>query len=311
MTYSAGNSIQASDYNTFATAALGMNQIFADLYPGATTLPNAGYGYGQTPALTSVTAGNSILATEWTALFQTIRKSGTHQGTTVVPPLPVADPVIGDTVTAYNTPSTLATLITLLGTNRFNLAAGQSTTNIGTSYAQPGGTPWINSLTFTMRVDLSSWNNARYFFNSGGFLGLNGSYSPIVTPEDTQWQSMFTTMNPLKFSANATAPFSGSGGTAIGFYQLTTSFQTIYYKLYGGGGYYSASYMQVDAKLAAAAGTNGQIDFRVLMVDNDSSLPKDPKNGTSTFRMDETHASGANVAWPGSVSTSLPVFISA
>jgi hypothetical protein len=292
MTYSAGNPIQASDYNTFATAALGMNQIFADLYPGATTLPNAGYGYGQTPALTSVSIGNNVTAAQWTALFQTIRKSGTHQGTTVVPPLPVADPVIGGTIAAYNTPSTLATLITLLGTNRFNLAAGQSTTNIGTSYPQSSGA-WINSLTWTVRANLTTWNNARYFFNSGGFLGLNGSYSPVVTPEDAQWQSMFTTMSPLKFSANTTAPFSGGGGTAIGFYQLTTS------------------YIQVEAKLAAAAGTNGQIDFRVTLVDNDSSLPKDPKNGTTTYRIDETHASGANVAWPGSVSTSASVFTSA
>lgn len=311
MTYTTGGDIQASDYNTFATAVLGMNQIFADLYPGATTLPNAGYGYGQTPALTSVSIGNDIAATEWAALFQTIRKSGTHQGTAVVPPLPVSDPVTGDTIAAYNTPSTMATLITLLGTNRFNLAAGQSTTTVGTSYAQPGGTPWINSLTFTMRVNLSSWNNARYFFNSGGFLGLNGSYSPIVTPEDAVWQSMFTTMSPLKFSANSTAPNTGSGGTAIGFYQLTTLYQTIYLKPYLGGGYYNANTIQVDAKLAAAAGTNGQIDFRVILTDNDSSLPKDPKNGTTTYRMDETHATGSNVAWPGTVTTSLPVFISA
>ena len=309
MTYSAGNPIQASDYNTFATAALGMNQIFADLFPGATTLPNAGYGYGQTPALTSVSIGDNVTAAQWTALFQTIRKSGTHQGTVVVPPLPVLDPVIGDTIIAHNTPSTMATLITLLGTNRFNLAAGQSTTNVGTSYPQTSGA-WINTLRWTVRANLGTWDSARYFFNSGGFLGLNGSYSPIVTPEDAQWQSMFTTMNPLKFNANATTPFSGGGGTAIGFYQLTTSYQTIYQKAYGGGGYYSTSYIQVEAKLAAAAGTNGQIDFRITLVDNDSSLPKDPKNGTTTYRIDGTHASGANVAWPGSVSTSLSSFTS-
>lgn len=309
MTYSAGNPIQISDYNTFATATLGMNQIFSDMYPGATTLPNAGYGYGQLPALTSVSTGNDVTAAQWTALFQTIRKSGTHQGTLVVPPLPVADPIVGDTIIAYNIPSSMASLITLLGTNRFNLAAGQSTTNIGTSYPQTSGV-WINSLIWTIRVDLSSWNNARYFFNAGGFLGFNGSYSPIVTPEDTQWQSMFTTMNPLKFNANTTTPFSSSGGTAIGFYQLTTGYQTIYQKAYGGVGYYSTSYIQIEAKLAAAAGTNGQIDFRVTLVDNDSSLPKNPKNGTTTYRIDETHASGANVAWAGLVSTSASSFTS-
>ena len=301
MTYTTGGNIQAADYNAFSTLAGGMNEIFADIHSGATTLPQAGFGYGQTPALTAVSAGNNITAAQWDALFQTIRKSGTHQGTTTVPPLPVSDPVVGNNITAHNTPTTLAALISTLGANRYNLALGQSTLITGSNFVQPGGAqPWTNTLTFNYQVDFGSWNNARYFFNSGGTLNLNGSYSPIVTPEDTQWSTMLTNMSPLVFNWNSTTPNVGTGGTAIGFYGLTTSYQTIYQKTFGGGGYYTNSYIQVQAKLNAAAGTNGLVDFVITLVDADTSLPKDPKNGTTTYRIDNKKSSGA-IVYPGTV----------
>lgn len=308
MTYATGGTIQAADYNTFATGATSINEVFADLHSGATTLGTfADFGYGQTPALTSVTASTSVLASQWASLFQVIRKCGTHQGTTVVPPLPVSDPVIGDTIAAFNTPTTLAALINTLRTNRHNLAVGQSTLTTGTTNTQPGPTiPWTNTLTFNYRVDFGSWNNARYFFNSGGYLALNGAYSPIVTPEDSQWSSMLVTMSPLVFNWNSTTPNSSTGGTSLGFYNLTTSPQTIYQKTFGGGGYYSTSLIQVSANLPNTAGTNGLIDFSIQLIDNDSSLPKDPKNGTTTYRIDNLRASGASVSYPGpavSVST--------
>lgn len=298
MTYVTGGLIQAIDYNTFATLSSSMNEVFADLHPGATTLAAfADFGYGQLPALTAVSTGNSILASEWAALFQTIRNCGDHQGTTVVPPLPVTNPAIGNDIVAQNSPTTLASLIATIRTNRLNLAAGQSTLTLGTSYAQTGATiPWTNSLTWNAQADFSSWNNARYFFNAGGFLGINGSMSPLSTPEDTQWQAMLTAMSPLKFTWNSTTPNTGTGGTSIGFYNLTTSYQTVYLKAYGSGPY-SASTLEVRAKLAAAAGTNGQIDFQIIMTDNESGI-KSSKNGTTTFRIDNTKATGA-VTYPG------------
>jgi hypothetical protein len=299
MTYATGGDIQALDYNTFATLANGMNEIFADLHPGATTLPNASYGYGQTPALTAVSVGNNVAASEWAALFQTMRVSGTHQGTTVVPPLPSLNPITGDLIAAYNTPaSAVTTLINTLRTNRYSVAVLQSTLTSGTNQVQPAGAkPWTSSLTFTYRADFGSWDNARYFFNSGGSLNLNGSYSPNTTPEDAQWIAMFATMSPLVFSAVATTPGSGTNaGTAAGFYGLTTSYQAVYQKPYGAGGAYTNSYLQLNAKLAAAAGTNGLIDFNIKMVDGD--VTPNAKTSTTTYRIDNLRATGA-VTYPG------------
>lgn len=296
MTYITGGPIQATDYNTFATLAGSMNEVYADLHPGATTLPNAGYGYGQA-ALTSVSSGNKILATEWANLFTTMRNSGTHQGTAVVPPLPVSNPTAGAVIQAFNTPSTLATLVSTLRTNRFNIASGQSTLVSGTSYTQPGpAIPWTSSLVWTAQVDLSTWNNARYFFNSGGSILLNGSYPMPVTPEDIQWNSMLTAMSPLAFKASSTTPNTGGGGTMIGFYGLTTSYQIIYNKQYSGGGPYTNNSVQVRAKLNAAAGTNGLIDFEVSLLD--ANVSPNPKTIATTYQISSIKSTGA-VVYPG------------
>jgi hypothetical protein len=298
MTYTTGGNAQAADYNAFATLAASVNEVFADLHSGATTIgAGADYGYGQTPALTSVIAGNPILATEWAALYDAMRACGTHQGTSVSPPVPSIDPVAGDAVTAYNTPSTFSSIVALLRANRHLLAGGQTLLTLGSNFAQPvGAIPWTNTLTFNYQVDFGSWDNARYFFNSGGTLNLNGSYSPNVTPEDAQWVSMFATMSPLVFNWNSTTPFSGTGGTAIGFYNLTTSYQTIYFKTYGSGYYYVNSSITVQAKLNAGAGINGLVDFQIILTDGDPTPVV--KSTVTTYRVDNVKSAGA-IVYPG------------
>jgi hypothetical protein len=194
-------------------------------------------------------------------------------------------------------------LLALLQTNKFVLTDPlQYTIATGTSYnnVTAGVTPWTNTLTWTYQVDFSSWNNARYFFNSGGNLRLNGSYSPIVSPEDAQWDSMMTTMSPLIFDYSSTTPNTGSGGTAIGFYNLTTAYQTLYLKTYSGGGAYTNSFVQVEGKLNAAAGTNGLVDFRITL--NDQDVSPNPKTSATTYRVDYRSATGSSVAYPGTVS---------
>lgn len=296
MTYAAGSDILATDYNSFAAT---INELFADTHSGATGAL-AQFGYGQTPSVATVSALTNITAAQWALLFDPIRKTGIHQGTTTVPPLPVSNPLASSNILAYNTPGTLATLLTLLQTNKFNLAGGQSTLVVGSNFVQPGGAnPWTNTLTWNYQVDFASWNNARYFFNSGGTLNLNGSYAPIVTPEDSQWDSMMTTMSPLIFNYNSTTPFSSTGGTALGFYNLTTVYQTLYIKTFGGGGYYTNSSITVQGKLNAAAGTNGLVDFRIILTDGD--VTPNAKTTTTTYRVDYRYASGSSVLYPGTV----------
>lgn len=299
MTYIAGGPIAATDYNTFASS---INEIYADLYPGVSTFPLSSFGYGQGTILPVVT-GTSVTASQWAALFTAIKNAGIHQGTTTTPPLPAVMPVAGNTITAYSTPTTIAAVITLLRTNKLALAPGQTTLTTGANFIQPSAViPWTSTLTFNCRVDFGSWDNARYFFNSGGEVLLNGANPTIATPEDIVWSNLLAGMSPMKFGATTSTSPDGTSATAVGFYDLTTAYQTIYNKAPGGGSggaYYTGTYIRASAKLASAAGTNGQVDFTIVMFNGDST--PNPKSSTTTFRIDTIRASGASVSYPGSI----------
>lgn len=320
MSYITGGDIQASDYNAFATLTTAINEVFADDHSGA--VRNSGtypvlandpvtYGYGQTP-LTAVSVGNPVLASEWASLFQTFSKVGHHQNTTVVPPLPgsapgygsgsTTSPAIDDTIVAY---SGVSTLLTSLRTNRLVLStdATQYALTTGTSY--PSASPWTVSLTYTTQVNFGSWNNARYFFNSGGFLGINGSWpSPSpVNPATSAFATILTNMSPLKFNYSTTTAGTGSGGLPVGFYGLTTSYQDIFSKVPS----YGTNLVQVQAKLNAAAGTNGLIDFRIIMQDNAGSPVA--KSGAISFSVNNTRSVGGVVYPGGAVSVTSGGFV--
>lgn len=312
MTYITGGDIQASDYNTFATLAASMNEVFADLHSGATTIAGgADYGYGQSPALSSVTAGSVVGAAEWAALYQAIRKAGQHQNTTVVPPLPgtapgftpsspadsnlVTNPVSGGTVIAYNTPSTLAALISTIRANRHNVDPSQFSSISGTSYASASN--WTNSLVYRFNVDFGSWNNARYFFNSGGKINITSSYPSASTPVELAYQSILQNNFPINFNWTTTSPTTGGnvGADIVGFYGLATTYKEVYKKFLGAG-YYTTSYVSVDVRLANTAGTDGLLEFRVRLIDDD--LTPDLKTGAISFQVNNIKSAGA-IVYPG------------
>lgn len=325
MTYITGGAIQALDYNTFGSLAESISEVFGDLHPGATTLAGgADYGYGQVPAPSTVAIGNPVLATEWQLLYQSIRKCGQHQGVQVSPPLPgtppgfnigstgdsnqVSSQLPGQIINAYNSPTTLASLIETLRASRLNLTVAQSVlvTDIGgtSSYVQPGSTsPWVDSLTFTFRVSFASWDTARYFFNSGGSILITGEYELPVSPEpeDISWHNLLNNISPLKFSSLGCAPASGSGNQNRGIYQLSENFDAnsiIYQRALGGAYYYSGSEIVVRARYVDPAGTSGDIEFEVMLASSDST----PKAGISTFTIGSITSTGA-IVFPGPAPT--------
>jgi hypothetical protein len=310
MSYTPGGIIQAADYNTLATLSGSINELYADLHSGSVrdslTYPVLAndpttFGYGQTSiVLTSAAASLPVQAIKWANLFQVVQACAVHQGSAVVPPLPgtapanITLPNAGDTIISYATPPGAITAMAIaLRDNRFNVAPAQSTLIPGTQY--PSSSSWTTLLQYTYQVDFSSWNNARYFFNAGGFLGLNGSYPSASSPIEIAWKDAIDRMSTLKFTWSGVTPGSGGGATSNGFYSLTTSYQTLYQKSLGAS-YYTTSYILVEAKLNAAPGTNGLIDFRVSLVDGD--LTPDLKTGAISFWVDNSKSAAA-VTYPG------------
>ena len=91
MTYSSGNTILATDYNTFVGT---VNTVC-----GASASYQSGTGYGESD-LATVSAAATISATSWGLLIDAVEKAATHQGTTIV--VPATNPATGDTIEALD-----------------------------------------------------------------------------------------------------------------------------------------------------------------------------------------------------------------
>ena len=269
MTYHKQGLIQAGTYNAYAAI---LNSIYADTNSGSTTESSADYGYGQATTIPSVAVGNNITAAQWTALFSKIHLCGTHQGTSVSP-IP-ASVSAGQLIAAYNdylTTQTLTDVVSLLIANRLRVNDLSNITG-PTSPSSPswGGSAGTKCLRYQFQLDFGSWDNARYFFNTGGAVGIYGVGTGGAL-EDIFWTNMLNGMSTLKFAWHDTIPFTGAGST-VGFYDLQQS--PAWVKVYerspvSGGIYYSSNFIAIYGQLVDAPGTSGKVNLKIELVDND------------------------------------------
>ena len=183
MTYTSGGLIQATDYNGFVstTASANVNDVWAT---GASDK-----GWGQT-GLTTVSATNTVTATQWASLVNTLASMGSQTATTITSrTAPTAGTVIG-ILAAVNTDLTNVT------TNRNNAAAvgTQYTAWTGTNSktAATSGNPW--TITFTNTVTFASADAMRYFFNGGGLIKLDVSKTATGQTGDPEWNDLANTL---------------------------------------------------------------------------------------------------------------------
>lgn len=280
MTYHKYGLIQAATYNAYAAL---INSIYADTNAGSVDENSADYGYGQLTTIPSVIIGNNITAAQWTALFSKITACGLHQGVNISPiPSSVST---GDLITAYNeylTTTTLTDVVSRLIANRLIVTVGDLASV--SEPTQTSATTWSTGLEYTFSMDFSTWDNARHYFNTGGSIVIGGAH-PAGTPADTFWHDIFVSMGSLKFTWHNTIPANGAGpGSDKGFYDLTTTYSKIYQRstTSGSPGYYTNNYIAIYAKLNAAPGTNGRIDFLIQLLDNDIT-PDTKTAGTQYF----------------------------
>jgi len=282
MSYAQGQSIAASDYNTF-TGGQDLGVAFASAAAATSkvsALLGVGYGdrgYGQaTPSLPAKAAGNSIAAADWLNLRNAIATLASHQGTATTLLPPTTEFVAGASVKAEASATTaydFATMIANVDSNRFNTNSGASMTltsnaltisRVGTWGAGSAGITAIATATF------ASEDAARYFFNSGGEIRFIVSH-PTGSTQDNNWNAALAAVGTIAFKANATTR-SGTSGTpaAIGYYQLTTTNQSIVSGVIGTGAY-STNTITVSARAAAITGANGakgsQIIFTINVLD--------------------------------------------
>jgi len=263
MTYSSGSLIVATDYNGFAndTAGANVNSIWAT---GSTDA-----GYGQS-ALATVAATNTITATQWASLVNTISSIASHQGTTITAR---AAPTAGNIISIL---AALNTDLTNCTNNRGNAVAngtqftGWTGTNSNT--AGKSGASW--TITFTNTVTFASANAARYFFNAGGLIKIDVSKTSTGNTGDPEWNDLANTLcgDIYITGGTGTQTIAGSnytgttktGGTGTpntlatttGWYDLTAgAAATIVYKQFADTAPYTANYIQHSIAKGASSDT--------------------------------------------------------
>lgn len=264
MTYQFGGLIQANDYNTRFSI---INNVWST--------GSGSFGWGQ-PSLGTVVIGELIEAgfsgspVEWATLVTTLNSISTHEngasaGITV--------PVTYDLITWLSTFDTqMNTLCDTGGTeNRFgdySTFSDQSAraSNYSSSWGSPGN-PQIQNVA-TVR-----WNTpeeARYFFNAGGRVNLQISYSGGGSPQNTNWSTVCSNAGTMWVQAMS------SGGTAnpnFGFYDSAG-------RMYSGSGSgaYASNTLTVDV---SGQGTD-RLVFTTTFRDNHTNVWFDTVSGTFT-----------------------------
>lgn len=272
MTYTAGSLIVASDYNGFVSTNAGAN--VNDIWGTGST----DAGYGET-ALSTVSAGGTVTATQWASLVNTISSMASHQGTTITSR---TAPVTGNTIQIL---ANLNTDLTNLTTSRGNAAAAGTAygtftgTTSKTTATGSGSTAW--TITFTHTITFASANAARYFFNAGGRIKWEVDKKSTGTEADDEWNDLASTLCGDIYITGGTGtqtivgtPYTGttkSGGTGTpntlatttGWYDLTTT-DTLLYRQYADTAPYTGQYIALNAK---TAGSGTQLVLTTTWVD--------------------------------------------
>jgi hypothetical protein len=260
MSYAQGSVIDASDYN----GLVGSNSTTAGTINYVWDTGNGQFGYGQ-GAVSAVSVAATVTATQWSTMLASLNKALQHQGGAAATLGPV-NYTAGSIITYF---ANVATSVTTINTNKlnFNSTRGATTTgsNLDKAYTNEAAT-----LTHTITVTFASADQARYFFNAGGRLSLVASQAGDFTAnsKETNWATLINAIGTIHLD-QLTSTRTGTGetlttdGSAIGYWDLTTSNQTLI-KLTQDTAPYTANYIDIFARVAGAAGSNGGLGTQVI-----------------------------------------------
>ena len=214
MALSQGGKIQAADYNSIRTNFMGI------LSTGSGTA-----GYNATPLSSSVPVGQKVKEADWDNLRRDIQRLATHQGTSITSLTNVgtSDKVSVGVANQYNS------VYTTLYNNRLNIAAGQYSDESLTTSTRTAN--WNGSLNHAFNLNFGSYNAARGFFNAGGQIRIQPSFSRSSnTTINLDWDSLINNVPTLVFNYTETRANSTSGTliSSTGFFDLTSAWVQLY-----------------------------------------------------------------------------------
>ena len=272
MAYQAGDTILDDEYNTFvgsSTSPFGINHIMGT---GATV-----YGLGQTElglvSGNSATGGTTVTAAQWNSLLTSIDNIANHTNASVTARTQVA---AGDTIAIK------AAVATDLATLASAVAAGSTSATaltVGSELqSSQSGTRYAGSHVVEHTVTFANANNMRFFFNAGGKIRVNltrvGNGGSAKTDKDDSVDELITAMGNFDIASLASTR-SGSGetlttdGFAVGFQDVTTSYQTVFLLTQANGTYTSMT-LKGELKGNATQGSTANVTIKMTLTDADS-----------------------------------------
>jgi len=241
MTVVQGNVALVSDYNTLRTE---INRWFADNYPSLSFGDNSQrYGWGGSEIVAPSTL---MIASEMNRLVDRC-----NIGKDVVNNVSIETPqiVTGNTPTAaeFNYIEAKSDGINYY---KHDIESGELSLHTGGSSAR--SSTWSSAIDYTFEYSITDFRRFRYFWNSGGAINITADvrwYSTGSGWDGAGFDSLFTSMGTVLMDYTRTTQ-SGSGGTTttIGYYDLTTSYQTIFSQ--SGTGSYTDATLLIEAKHA-------------------------------------------------------------
>ena len=271
MAYTSGDTILDNHYNDFATS---VNAIWGT--------GSGSRGLGQTTTISSVSAGSTIAATQWSTLLDRIRSISDHQGNDASITIDtVTNPSAGDTISAYTTLSgDIGTCYTDAATSANNDGVGFGTaiTDTAASTATLTGT-----LTQTNTLTFGSADQMRYGWNAGGKVQVSWDLSGHTSDTKAdQWNNLASECGTYVINAHDSGKSGGSGTTETnltneGFWDMSTT-NTRSFRQYEDTSPYTATYIQLNTKLNAAAGSSTVMTLESKWVDGAADQTSYNKN---------------------------------
>ena len=270
MAYVAGDTILDDEYNAFLTNTSGTIGINHTMGTGATV-----YGLGQTELATvqgGTDSGTTVTAAQWNSLLTAMDNIGNHTNDTLTARTQVA---AGDTIAIKA--AVAADLVSLAAEVAGGSASADAISEGSELHSSLSSTRWAGSHTVEHTVTFSNANEMRFFFNAGGKIRVNltrnGNGGSSATSKDGSVDELITAMGDFDIASLASTR-SGSGetlttdGFAIGFQDVTTSYQTVFLLTQANGTYTSMT-LKGEIKGNATQGSTTNVTIKMTLTDAD------------------------------------------
>lgn len=252
-------------------------------------------GYGQNLNSAQVGVADTVQAIDINQLYQDMSAGRIHQTGAVPSEINLVtqnvDVVLdSDTINKKGIVQ-FENLATTLENDKFVAHGTQITTEA--AIAGTRTTAWNGTLSHIIDVTFTDADHQRHFFNAGGGVRFASNITYVGSDSKTiDWMTMLVNMGTVTMNYTNTVASGSGSGSAIGYHDLTASYQQLFEKT--GSGLYAAN----DYKVEASKVSSTILRFKVTFNDDNTGNPNTDENvqGILNSTITQTRPTGAAVS---------------